>query len=69
MYALQNANKRKDLIEQIYISPMVLRLKLLANTDGSNIRNSNNILDYHNILRFIFEYTEKGMFERNVEFR
>nr|XP_012219129.1 PREDICTED: vacuolar protein sorting-associated protein 13A-like isoform X1 [Linepithema humile] len=63
------ASKRKDLIEQIYISPMVLRLKLLANTDGSNTRNFNNVLDYHNILRFIFEYAEKGMFERNVEFR
>lgn len=48
---------------------MVLRLKLLANTDGSNTRSFNNVLDYHNILRFIFEYAEKGMFERNVEFR
>ncbi|XP_070527175.1 intermembrane lipid transfer protein VPS13A isoform X2 [Cardiocondyla obscurior] len=61
--------KRKDLIEQIYISPVVLRLKLLANTDGFNARNFSNMLGYHNILRFIFEYAEKGIFERDVEFR
>ncbi|EZA49615.1 Vacuolar protein sorting-associated protein 13A [Ooceraea biroi] len=65
-----NANsKRKNLIEQIYISPMALRMKLLANTDGSSVRNFSNSLDYHNVLRFIFEYAEKGGFERNAEFR
>lgn len=70
MYESQDANgKRKDLIEQIYISPMVLRLKLLANTDGFNTRNLSNVLGYHNVLRFIFEYAEKGTFERDVEFR
>ncbi|KAL6266414.1 hypothetical protein P5V15_003265 [Pogonomyrmex californicus] len=62
-------NGKKDLIEQIYISPMVLRLKLLANTDGSNARNFSNVLGYHNVLRFIFEYAEKGTFERDAEFR
>lgn len=66
----QDANgKRKDLIEQIYISPIVLRLKLLASTDGFNARNFSNVLGYHNVLRFIFEYAEKGTFERDVEFR
>ncbi|XP_012533549.1 vacuolar protein sorting-associated protein 13A isoform X2 [Monomorium pharaonis] len=70
MRVLSDTNgKRKDLIEQIYISPMTLRLKLLANTDGSNARNFSNVLGYHNILRFIFEYAERGTFERNVEFR
>lgn len=48
---------------------MVLRLKLLASTDGFNARNFNSMLGYHNVLRFIFEYAEKGTFERNVEFR
>ncbi|KAG5314184.1 VP13A protein, partial [Acromyrmex insinuator] len=61
--------KGKDLIEQIYISPIALRLRLLANTDGTNTRNFNNVLDYHNVLRFIFEYAEKGTFKRDVEFR
>lgn len=70
MYDFQNANsKRKDLIEQIYVSPMVLRLKLLANTEGTNARNFGNIADYHNIVRFIFEYAEKSAFERDAEFR
>lgn len=70
LMALQNANgKRKNLIEQIYISPMVLRLKLLANTEGTNPRNFGNVVDYNNIVRFIFEYAEKGAFERDVEFR
>lgn len=69
-YELQDMNsKRRDLIEQIYISPMALRLKLLANTDISNARNFSNVLSYHNVLRFIFEYAEKGTFERDVEFR
>ncbi|XP_011865236.1 PREDICTED: vacuolar protein sorting-associated protein 13A-like isoform X2 [Vollenhovia emeryi] len=62
-------SKRKNLVERIYISPIVLRLKLLANTDGLNARNFSNVLGYHNVLRFIFEYAEKGTFERNVEFR
>lgn len=62
-------SKKKELIEQIYISPMALRLKLLANADGSNARNFSNVLGYHNVLRFIFEYAEKGTFERDVEFR
>ncbi|XP_025991463.1 vacuolar protein sorting-associated protein 13A isoform X2 [Solenopsis invicta] len=61
--------KKKDLIEQIYISPMALRLRLLANSDGSNARNFSNVLGYHNVLRFIYEYAEKGTFERDVEFR
>lgn len=70
MHVLQNANgRKKNLIEQIYISPMVLRLKLLANTESTNARNFGNIADYHNIVRFIFEYAEKGAFERDVEFR
>jgi len=70
VFESQDTNgKRKDLIEQIYISPMVLRLKLLANTDGSNTRNFSNVLDYHNVLRLIFEYAEKGTFERDVEIR
>ncbi|KYM95926.1 Vacuolar protein sorting-associated protein 13C [Cyphomyrmex costatus] len=62
-------SKRKYLIEQIYISPIALSLRLLANTDGSNTRNFSNVLGYHNVLRFIFEYAEKGTFERDVEFR
>ncbi|XP_011135861.2 vacuolar protein sorting-associated protein 13C-like isoform X2 [Harpegnathos saltator] len=61
--------KRKDLIEQIYVSPMVLRLKLLANTEGSNARNFDDVADYHNIVQFVFEYAEKGVFERDVKFR
>lgn len=70
MYKSQDTNsKKKDLIEQIYISPIILRLKLLANTDGFNTRNFSNMLGYHNVLRFIFEYAEKGTFERDVEFR
>ncbi|XP_020288636.1 vacuolar protein sorting-associated protein 13A-like isoform X2 [Pseudomyrmex gracilis] len=60
-------NRKKDIIEQIYISPMVVRLKLLANTDGT--RSFSNVLDYHNVLRFIFEYAEKGTFEKDAEFR
>lgn len=58
---------KKDIIEQIYISPMIVRLKLLANTDGT--RSFSNVLDYHNVLRFIFDYAEKGTFERDAEFR
>jgi hypothetical protein len=70
LHKLQNTNsKRENLIEQIYISPMVLRMKLLASTDGSNIQYLNNTLGYHNIFQFIFEYAEKGAFERNAEFR
>lgn len=70
MYESQDTNgKRKDLIEQIYIAPIILRLKLLANTDGFNARNFSNTFGYHNVLRFIFEYAEKGTFERDVEFR
>ncbi|XP_077263954.1 intermembrane lipid transfer protein VPS13A isoform X2 [Temnothorax americanus] len=62
-------SKSRHLIEQIYISPMVLRLKLLANPDGFNARNFSNVDGYNNVLRFIFEYAEKGTFERDVEFR
>lgn len=66
-YKLQN--KTRDLIEQIYISPMALKLRLLANADGSNARNFSIMLDYRNILRFIFDYAEKGAFERDAEFK
>lgn len=67
---LQNINnKRKDVIEQIYVSSMVLRLKLLANTEGSNARNLSDVTDYHKVVRFIFEYAEKGAFEKDAEFR
>ncbi|EFN62404.1 Vacuolar protein sorting-associated protein 13A [Camponotus floridanus] len=68
-HKISNNNKKTDLIEQIYISPMALRLRLLANTDGSNARNFSIMLDYRNILRFIFDYAEKGAFEREAEFR
>lgn len=66
---LQIANKTTDLIQQVYISPVAVRVKLLANTDGSNVRNFSNKLDYHNVLRFVFEYAEKGAFERDADFR
>ncbi|XP_072752571.1 intermembrane lipid transfer protein VPS13A [Anoplolepis gracilipes] len=68
-HKINNNGKKRDLIEQIYISPMTVRLKLLANTDGSNARNFSIMLDYRNILRFIFDYAEKGSFERDAEFR
>ncbi|KMQ97580.1 vacuolar protein sorting-associated protein 13a [Lasius niger] len=68
-HKINNNGKKRDLIEQIYISPMALRLRLLANADGSNARNFSIMLDYRNILRFIFDYAEKGAFERDAEFR
>lgn len=48
---------------------MALRLRLLANADGSNARNFSIMLDYRNILRFIFDYAEKGAFERDADIK
>lgn len=54
------------MIEHIYISPILIRVILLADTERPNIY---NIADYKNIVRFIFEYSEKGGSEKHAEFR
>lgn len=53
----------------MYISPILIRLILLADTERPNIYNISDIADYTNILRFIFEYAEKGGSEKHAEFR
>lgn len=66
---LQNIIKRKNIIEHIFISPILIRLILLADAENPNIYNINDIADYKNIIRFIFEYSEKGGSEKHAEFR
>ncbi|XP_076670615.1 intermembrane lipid transfer protein VPS13A isoform X2 [Andrena cerasifolii] len=61
--------KRKNVIEHMYISPILIRLILLADTERPNIYNISDIADYKNIVRFIFEYSEKGGSEKHAEFR
>ncbi|XP_034193125.2 intermembrane lipid transfer protein VPS13A isoform X1 [Osmia lignaria lignaria] len=61
--------KRKNIIEHIYISPIMIRLTLLADTERPNIYNISDIADYKNVVRFIFEYSEKGGFEKYTELR
>ena len=53
----------------MYISPILIRLILLADTERPNIYNISDIADYKNIVRFIFEYSEKGGSEKHAEFR
>lgn len=57
------------MIEHMYISPILIRLILLADTERPNIYNISDIADYKNIVRFIFEYSEKGGSEKHAEFR
>lgn len=64
-----SAVKRKNVIEHMYISPILIRLILLADTERPNIYNISDIADYKNIVRFIFEYSEKGGSEKHAEFR
>ncbi|XP_076634172.1 intermembrane lipid transfer protein VPS13A isoform X1 [Colletes latitarsis] len=61
--------KRKNVIEHMYISPILIRLILLADTERPNIYNISDITDYKNIVKFIFEYSEKGGSEKHAEFR
>ncbi|CAK9828583.1 Intermembrane lipid transfer protein VPS13A [Anthophora retusa] len=61
--------KRKIVIEHMYISPILIRLILLADTERPNIYNISDVADYKNIIRFIFEYSEKGASEKHTEFR
>ncbi|XP_024221985.1 vacuolar protein sorting-associated protein 13C [Bombus impatiens] len=61
--------KRNNVIEHMYISPILIRLILLADTERPNIYNISDIADYKNIVRFIFEYSEKGGSEKHAEFR
>lgn len=53
----------------MYISPVIISLKLLANTEGPKIYNSSDLTDYHNIVKYIFEYAENGSFEKHAEFK
>nr|XP_012154530.1 PREDICTED: vacuolar protein sorting-associated protein 13C isoform X3 [Megachile rotundata] len=61
--------KRRNMIEHMYISPIMIRLTLLADTERPNIYNIGDIADYKNVVRFIFEYSEKGGFEKHTELR
>ncbi|XP_076375159.1 intermembrane lipid transfer protein VPS13A isoform X2 [Megalopta genalis] len=61
--------KKRNIIEQLYISPILVRLILLADTERPNIYNISDIADYKNIVRFIFEYSENGSSEKHAEFR
>ncbi|CAL7940918.1 unnamed protein product [Xylocopa violacea] len=61
--------RRKIVIEQMYISPILMRLILLADTERPNIYNIDDVADYKNLIRFIFEYSEKGGSEKHAEFR
>ncbi|KAK9294042.1 hypothetical protein QLX08_011233 [Tetragonisca angustula] len=65
----KTAAKRKNVIEHVYISPILIRLILLADTERPNIYNVSDIADYKNVVRFIFEYSEKGGSEKHAEFR
>lgn len=47
----------------------MIRLTLLADTERPNIYNISDIADYKNVVRFIFEYSEKGGFEKYTELR
>lgn len=53
----------------MYISPIVISLKLLAKTEGPKIYNSSDLTDYRNIVKYIFEYADNGSFEKHAEFR
>lgn len=64
-----NNVKRKNVIEHMYISPILVRLILLADTERPNIYNIGDIADYKNVVRFIFEYSEKGGSEKHADFR
>ncbi|XP_015437338.1 PREDICTED: vacuolar protein sorting-associated protein 13A-like [Dufourea novaeangliae] len=61
--------KKRNLIEHMYISPILIRLILLADTERPTIYNISDIADYKNIVRFIFEYSENGSSEKHAEFR
>ncbi|XP_047356214.1 vacuolar protein sorting-associated protein 13C-like isoform X2 [Vespa velutina] len=60
---------KTTIIEYMYISPVIISLKLLANTEGPKIYNSSDLTDYHNIVKYIFEYAENGSFEKHAEFK
>ncbi|XP_078045899.1 intermembrane lipid transfer protein VPS13A isoform X2 [Augochlora pura] len=61
--------KKKNIIEQLYISPILIHSTLLADTDIPNIYNISDIADYKNIARFIFEYSENGGSEKCAGFK
>ncbi|XP_017890538.1 vacuolar protein sorting-associated protein 13C-like [Ceratina calcarata] len=65
-----NNVRRKSVIEHMYISPILIRLILLADTERPNIYNIGDMADYKNVVRFIFEYSEKGGgSEKHADFR
>ncbi|KAG7205210.1 hypothetical protein KM043_018296 [Ampulex compressa] len=61
--------RKKDIIESMYISPIMVRLKLLAEMDGPHVYSVMDDADRRNAIRFIFEYAEKGGFEKQADFR
>ncbi|KAK2588797.1 hypothetical protein KPH14_001672 [Odynerus spinipes] len=67
---IDNLRRNKTtVVEYMYISPIVISLKLLANTEGPKIYNSSDLTDYRNIVKYIFEYADNGSFEKHAEFR
>ena len=64
-----SANQKNYIIEHLYISPITMQLKLLANTNGFNNNLIGEVSDYCSFVRCMYDYACRGAFEKNAEFR
>lgn len=62
-------SQRNGIIEHLYISPITIHLKLLADTNGFNSNQTGELSDYCSFVRCMYDYACKGAFEKNAEFR
>ncbi|KAK0164246.1 hypothetical protein PV328_002894 [Microctonus aethiopoides] len=60
-------NKRNNIVELLYIAPIMLRVKFLASAEARVI--NQDPMDYCNIVRMIFSYASKGTFLKQAEFK
>ncbi|XP_066588204.1 intermembrane lipid transfer protein VPS13A-like isoform X2 [Prorops nasuta] len=61
--------KQGIVIEHIFVSPIVICLKLLANPDESTAASHFHSTDYQNAVRFIFDFAERGSSEKQADIR
>ncbi|XP_033208533.1 vacuolar protein sorting-associated protein 13C-like [Belonocnema kinseyi] len=62
-------NQKTDIIEHLYISPITIHLKLLANTNSFNANQSSEVSDYCAFVKCMYDYACRGAFEKSAEFR
>lgn len=63
----QEKEECTNLAEHLYISPIAVRLKLLATAEESKWSSTN--FEYRNPVKLVFDYACRGAFEKEAEFK